>query len=192
MRARDEREFTQFVAARMPALRRSAYLLCGDPHGADDLVSTALAKLFRRWRQVSRLDYPDAYLRRMLMTTYLDERRRPWRHEHPVESLPEPAPLVEDTDVVDRVTLLRMLAQLPPRRRAVLVLRFLEDLSVEETAAALRCAPGTVKAHTSQGLADLRAMLGPQETAGPQRMPGPHETTGPQRTTLTGLKLGES
>lgn len=160
MRAREEREFREFVAARLTALRRSAYLLCGDIHAADDVVSATLAKLFRLWRRVSRLEQPDAYLRRMLVTTYLDERRRPWRRERPTDAVPEPPP-VPATDVVDRMALLGLLDRLPPRRRAVLVLRFFEDLSVEQTADALGCAVGTVKAHTHQGLADLRAMVGP-------------------------------
>jgi RNA polymerase sigma-70 factor (sigma-E family) len=158
MRAQDEREFREFVAARMIALRRFAYLLCGDPHGADDIVSATLAKLFRHWRRVSRLEHPDGYLRRMLVTSFLDERRRPWRHERPTDAVPEPPP-VPPADVVDRLTLLRLLGQLSPRRRAVLVLRFYEDLSVEQTAAILRCATGTVKALTHQALAQLRTML---------------------------------
>jgi RNA polymerase sigma-70 factor (sigma-E family) len=160
VRAREESEFREFVAARLAGLRRSAYLLCGDVHGADDLVSTTLAKLFRYWGRISRLEHRDSYLRRMLVTTYLDERRRPWHNERPTDAVPEPAP-VPAAEVVDRVTLLRLLDRLPPRRRAVLVLRFFEDLSVEQTAEALGCAAGTVKAHTHHGLAELRAMLGP-------------------------------
>lgn len=164
MRAREEHEFRQFVEERLVRLRRSAYLLCGDMHSADDVVSATLGKLYRQWRRVVRLEHPDSYLRRMLITTYLDERRRPWRRERPTDAVPEPEP-VPAADVVDRVTLLRLLDRLPPRRRAVLVLRFFEDLSVEQTAEALGCAPGTVKAHTHQGLAELRAMLSPQAQA---------------------------
>jgi RNA polymerase sigma-70 factor (sigma-E family) len=159
MRAREERAFREFVEVRMAGLRRSAYLLCGDPHAADDLVSVTLAKLLRHWRRVAGLAHPDSYLRRMLVTAYLDERRRPWRREQATDPLPEPPP-VSPTDVVDRVTLLGLLDRLPPRRRAVLVLRFFDDLSVEQTAEALGCAAGTVKALTHQGLSDLRAMLG--------------------------------
>jgi len=165
MRVEDEREFRQFVDARMAQLRRTAYLLCGDPHGADDIVSVTLGKLLRRWGRVSRMEHPDAYLRRMLITSYLDERRRPWRAERPTETLPERAAAPGDGQVLDRVTLLAVLDRLPPRQRAVLVLRVFNDLSVEQTAEALGCAPGTVKAHTHQGLAALRAMLGTQELA---------------------------
>jgi RNA polymerase sigma-70 factor (sigma-E family) len=159
MRAREERAFREFIEVRMAGLRRSAYLLCGDIHAADDLVSVTLAKLLRHWRRVAGLEYPDSYLRRMLVTAYLDERRRPWRREQVTDRLPEPPP-VASNDVVDRVTLLGLLDRLPPRRRAVLVLRFFDDLSVEQTAEVLGCAAGTVKSLTHQGLSDLRALLG--------------------------------
>lgn len=161
MRAAEEQDFVAFVTARLPGLRRSAYLLCGDPHRADDVVADALGTLLRKWRRISRVDRPDAYLRRMLVTAYLNEARRPWRREQSTADLPEPRP-GPVPDVVDRVTLLALLDQLPPRRRAVLILRFFEDLSVEQTADALDCAVGTVKAHTHHGLADLRALLGPE------------------------------
>ena len=160
MRAREEREFREFVEARLAMLRRSAYLLCGDPHRAEDVVSAALAKVFRNWKRISRLDHPDAYLRRILVTTYLDEGRRPWRQERPMAEVPEPPPVACPDGVVDRVTLLALLDRLPPRQRAVLVLRFFADLSVDQVADALDCAPGTVKAHTHQGLAELRALWG--------------------------------
>jgi RNA polymerase sigma-70 factor (sigma-E family) len=158
MRGQEEREFRDFVFQRLSGLRRTAYLMCGDVHGADDIVSAALANLVRRWRQVSRMEHPDAYLRRMLVSAFLDEKRRPWRHEQPTEVLPEPEP-VDAGEVVDRVTLIALLRQLPPRRRAVLVLRFYCDLSVEATADALGVATGTVKAHTHHGLTELRGML---------------------------------
>lgn len=165
MKAAEEREFRDYVAARLPALRRSAYLLCGDRHAADDVVSVALGKLFRHWRRVSRLQQPDAYVRKMLVHAWFDERRRPWwRREHATAELPEPAPAVEpagliDTTVAERLHLLALLERLPAKRRAVLVLRFLDDLGIEETAEIVGCSPGTVKTHTARGLADLRALL---------------------------------
>jgi RNA polymerase sigma-70 factor (sigma-E family) len=164
MRASEANEFREFVSVRLPGLRRSAYLLCGDPHAAEDVVSATLTKVFRHWRRIKRLEHPDAYLRRMLVTTYLDERRRPWRQEQPTDAVPD-RPAGADVDVVDRVTLLALLDRLPPRQRAVLVLRFFDDLSVEQTADTLGCAAGTVKAHTHQGLIALRGMLGSQLTA---------------------------
>jgi hypothetical protein len=109
-------------------------------------VSATLAKLFRGWRRISRLEHPDAYLRRVLVTTYLDEGRRPWRQERPMAEVSEPPPVPGPDGVVDRVTLLALPDRLPPRRRAVLVLRFYHDLSVEQVADALDYVPGTVKA----------------------------------------------
>jgi RNA polymerase sigma-70 factor (sigma-E family) len=153
----EERQFRDFVAAALPGLRRSAYLLCGDRHGADDLASIAIGKLFRSWGRVSRVDEPVAYLRKMLINTWLDERRRPWRRERSTAEMPEAA--APEPDVAQRVELFRLLGRLPARRRAVLVLRFLDDLSVEQTAEVLGCATGTVKTHTARGLADLRGLL---------------------------------
>jgi RNA polymerase sigma-70 factor (sigma-E family) len=159
VKAAEEREFREYVTSRLPALRRSAYLLCGDRHAADDVVSVALGKLFRHWRRVSRLQQPDAYVRKMLVHAWFDERRRPWwRREHTAAELPEPPPAAEP-DVTERLHLLALLDRLPAKRRAVLVLRFLDDLGVEETAEIVGCSPGTVKTHTARGLADLRALL---------------------------------
>ena len=138
--------------------RRSAYLLCGDRHGADDLASIAIGKLFRSWGRISQMEEPVAYLRKMLVNAWLDERRRPWRRERSTAELPD-APGAPEPDVAQRVELLRLLARLPARRRAVLVLRFLDDLSVEQTAEVLGCTTGTVKTHTARGLADLRGLL---------------------------------
>jgi len=154
----DERQFRDFVLAQLPGLRRSAYLLCGDRHGADDLASIAVGKLFRAWSRVRAVEQPTAYLRKMLVNAWLDERRRPWRRERSTAVLPEsvapPGP-----DVAQRAELFALLARLPARRRAVLVLRFLDDLSVEQTAEILGCSTGTVKTHTARGLADLRGLL---------------------------------
>jgi RNA polymerase sigma-70 factor (sigma-E family) len=155
-----EGQFREFVSARMPALRRVAYLLCGNTHTADDLVSIAIGKLFRSWSRVSRLEHPDAYVRKMLVNAWLDERRRPWRRERVTATVPEPPP-DPGPDVAQRLRVVELLAQLPPRRRAVLVLRFLDDLSVEQTAEALGCSTGTVKTQTHRGLADLRELLDP-------------------------------
>ena len=135
--------YREYVASRLDQLRRTAYLLCGDWHTADDLVSTALVKLLRHWRRVSAMDNVDAYVRRMLLRAWLDERRRPWRREYARAQVPETAAR-PGYDVADRMAVLALLAELPPRRRAVLVLRFFCDLSVEETAEALGCTAGTV------------------------------------------------
>jgi len=153
----DEAAYREYVTHRMDGLRRTAYLLCGDWHTADDLVSAALVKLLRHWRRVSAMEAPDAYVRRMLLRAWLDERRRPWRREHVTAALPDRA--VRSADPTDRLHVLALLAELPPRRRAVLVLRYFCDLSVEETAAALDCSEGTVKSQTARALDSLRARL---------------------------------
>jgi RNA polymerase sigma-70 factor (sigma-E family) len=150
--------YREFVRHRMDGLRRTAYLLCGDWHTADDLVSVALVKLLRHWRRVSVMEHPDAYLRRMLLRAWLDERRRPWRREHPTVRLPDRAGPEPDDGHHE---LLDQLAALPARRRAVLVLRYFCDLSVQETAEALRCSEGTVKSQTARALDTMRARLTP-------------------------------
>ncbi len=132
------------MAARLDPLRRSAYLFCGDWHTADDLVSTVLVKLFRHWRRVSAMENTDAYVRRMLLRAWLDERRRPWRRDTVMAELPDhPDPRAAASP--ERAALLDVLAELPPRRRAVLVLRYFCDLSVEETAEVMECSTGTPK-----------------------------------------------
>jgi RNA polymerase sigma-70 factor (sigma-E family) len=155
--AADEAGYREYVSHRLDSLRRTAYLLCGDWHTADDLVATALVRLLRHWRRVRDMEQPDAYVRRMLLRVWLDERRRPWRRERLTAMPPEqPAPAV---DSAQRLTILALLAQLPPRRRAVLVLRYFCDLSVNETAEALGCSTGTVKSQTARALDTLRARL---------------------------------
>ncbi|MFB9853968.1 SigE family RNA polymerase sigma factor [Micromonospora andamanensis] len=155
----DYEGYREYVAARLDPLRRTAYLLCGDWHTADDLVSTALVKLLRHWRRVSAMDNPDAYVRRTLLRVWLDERRRPWRREDAWSEVPDRAvnPAVEGT--ADRLAILALLAELPPRRRAVLVLRYFCDLSVEETARELGCTPGTVKSQAARAIETLRGRL---------------------------------
>ncbi|BCJ71297.1 RNA polymerase sigma24 factor [Catellatospora sp. IY07-71] len=152
----DEAEYREFVTARLDQLRRIAYLLCHDWHGADDLVSTVLLKLFRSWRRVRRAGNVDAYVRAMLTNAWLDERRRPWRREWPEAQLPDtPAPIAEP-DGERGVG--RLLRELGPRQRAVVVLRFYCDLSVEETAALLGISEGTVKSQSARALDTLRGL----------------------------------
>jgi len=143
----------------MDALRGLAYLTCGDWQLAEDAVLGVLAKLYVRWRRV---DNPDAYARTAVVRAAIDETRRPWwRREqtHSHATLPERTAPDTTGGVDERLRLREALTRIPPRHRAVLVLRFLEGLSVQETAAALRCPEGTVKAHTSRGLEALRKIL---------------------------------
>ena len=165
MDQREEQEFTDYFTARRDAVRRTAYLICGDWHRADDLAQTAFVALHRRWRKIRDHAALDAYVRRTLVRAAIDESRRPWRREHPVDSLPESAPGRSIQDVVgdavaNRSALVDGLQQVPPRQRAVLVLRFLEGQSVTDVASALKCSEGTVKSQTARGLETLRAALG--------------------------------
>lgn len=154
--SRDE-EFGEYVAARRPHLYRSAWLLCGDPHRAEDVVQDTLTKLYLAWPRVRRSNTVDAYVRRMLINTHIDERRRPWRREGPRPEVPDqpvPASVGEDAD-----ELWTALRGLPAGQRRVVVLRHYWGLSVRETAADLGVTEGTVKSQTSAALASLRQVL---------------------------------
>ncbi len=152
--------FEQYVALRRPALLRTAYLLCGDHAAAEDLVQVTLIKIVPRWGRIA--DRPDAYVRRVLVRENISRwRRRRWR-EQATDAVPDTAAADERLD--DRVTLHAALAQLAPRQRAVLVLRYYEDLTEAETAKALDVTVGTVKSQARDGLARLRALL-PEEAA---------------------------
>jgi RNA polymerase sigma-70 factor (sigma-E family) len=164
---RDE-EFSAFVTGRRVALLRTACLLtAGDPHLAEDLVQTALARMYVAWPKVRRSESADAYARRVLVNAYIDEVRRPrWRREQTVSELPD-LPGRPDTgpggggpDAVDGDVIRTALAELPKRMRAAVVLRHWLDLSVEETASLLDCSEGTVKSQTAKGIARLRSLLG--------------------------------
>jgi RNA polymerase sigma-70 factor (sigma-E family) len=158
MKDRDQ-GFTDYFASRSGALRGTAYLLCGDWHRAEDLVQTAFVKLYRAWNRVSAHDTLDAYTRRILVRTYLDENRRGFffrekpTADHDEMTVP-PAGSLED-----RIVLLHALAGVAPRQRAALVLRFWEDMSVEDTARAMGCTEGTVKSQTARGLDTLRQLV---------------------------------
>ncbi len=154
-------DFSEYVAARGPALERFAYVLTGDPHRAQDLVQTALLKAYRRWRWVARADHPDAYVRRIVTTSFLDWRRRRSSTEEPVGELPDRPDGADPGDrVAERDELHRALATLSPRQRAVLVLRHYEGWDDAAIAAALRCGEGSVRTHASRGLQRLRDALG--------------------------------
>jgi RNA polymerase sigma-70 factor (sigma-E family) len=155
------REFEEFAQNRGGALFRTALLLCGDWHLAEDLTQTALARIHASWGRVRRADSPEAYARSVLMRCFLSHRRLRRSGERPsLGELPEP-PAAPDGDPALRVTLLAALAQLPPRDRAVLVLRYWEDRSVEETAAELQLRPGAVRSQCLRALGRLRTALGP-------------------------------
>ncbi|GAA1935368.1 SigE family RNA polymerase sigma factor [Nocardioides marmoribigeumensis] len=162
MRRDVDAEFTTFVEARRPALRRFAYALCGDWHRADDLVQTALVRTYLAWGRLHTQGAEESYVRRAVLTSHVDEGRRPWRRERtPLDghdrSVHDPAP-------EDRSALVEVLQTLPVMQRQVVVLRYLLDLSVEETAAELGISPGTVKSHASRGRDRLREVLSPSRS----------------------------
>jgi RNA polymerase sigma-70 factor (sigma-E family) len=148
-------QFADFVQGRGPALQRTAYLLTGDWELAEDLLQTALAKSYLSWGRIRHQD-PEGYVRKVLANTYNSWWRRKWRGEAPTDVLPEGAPLDGWGGVDDRLALAHALARLPRRQRAVLVLRFHEDLTETAVAHALGCSVGTVKSQTSKALAKLR------------------------------------
>ncbi|MFE7564088.1 SigE family RNA polymerase sigma factor [Kitasatospora sp. NPDC057500] len=153
-------DFTAFVAARAPWLRKVAYLLCGDWHRADDLVQESVTKLYVRWGRMSKVDNLDGYVRTVLVNTFLAEQRSPWARwsaRRRDAALPERAAVVPDPDV--SVDLRAALSALPPRQRATVVLRYYCDLTVEQTAAAMGCSTGNVKSQSSRGLHALRRLL---------------------------------
>ena len=155
---REPEGFRAFVAARQNALLRTAWLLTGDWQQAEDLVQTALVKVWPRWERVAALGDPEPYVRRTLVTTYLTWKRRRWTGEQPHADLPDVPEPADGLDAVGlRAALTKALATLPPAHRAVLVLRFYEDLSVEQTADVLGVPPGTVKSQTARALERLAA-----------------------------------
>jgi RNA polymerase sigma-70 factor (sigma-E family) len=151
-------EFAEFAEAASLQLRRTAFLLCGNWHTAEDLVQTTLAKVFVSWRKIRRREAVHAYAARTLVNTYLADRRSKRSAEIVTDRFPECA--VEPHAPETRMVVLGALATLPPRAKAVVVLRYWEDLSVDEVAAALGCSPGTVKSHSAWALANLREALG--------------------------------
>jgi RNA polymerase sigma-70 factor (sigma-E family) len=154
-----DQDFVCFVASRQAALRRAAWLLTGDEDLAEDLVQTALIKVWPRWAKISAAGAADAYVRRVLVTTYFSWWRRKWRSEVP-GAVPELAG-VDQTDAVDLSHAVRAaLLSLPRRQRVAVVLRYYEDLSEQQTAVALGCSVGTVKSQTSRALARLRTYPG--------------------------------
>ncbi|GAA2594878.1 SigE family RNA polymerase sigma factor [Winogradskya consettensis] len=163
MRPELERQYVEYVQGRLPRLHRTAYLLCGDAFQADDIVQATLTSLYTNWRKASAADNLDGYVHRIMVRRFLDEKRRKWSQVLLGDRLPDDgraaAPDVEQRDEV-----LTALRALPKRQRAVVVLRYFHDLSVDATAEALGCTAGTVKSQCSRGLATLREVL-PMATA---------------------------
>ncbi len=160
----DREEFANFATAVAPRLRRTAYLMCGNWHTAEDLAQTSLTKLFASWDRIKRHDALGNYALRTLLNTYLAEKRRPRWRELPTAELPD---LVAPTDSPERrMDIMAALAELPPQARAVVVLRYWSDQSIQQVANLLACSPGNVKSQSTRALQRLRLLLG-EELAEP-------------------------
>jgi RNA polymerase sigma-70 factor (sigma-E family) len=162
-RSRDA-EYTEYVAARLPALRRLAAVLCDDWQRGDDVVQATLTKLYVHWGQVRAASDTDAYARTVLVREFIHERRSAWvkRVSLPGRMTDWPAAEVDHDAMLD---LRAAVAALPARQRAALVLRFYCDLNVDQSADVLGCSPGTVKSHTARALGAVRRALGPTAAA---------------------------
>lgn len=162
--------FTSYAAAVRPRLRRRAYRLCGDWHEAEDLTQDALIQVYRRWLYLRRRGELESYAQKVVLRAFLMSRRRArWHRETLIADPPETA--VEDDasygSIDSRLAMRATLASLGPRQRAVIMLRFWEDLSVKQVAAALDVSPGTVSSQTLRALATLRAQITEEPTLEP-------------------------
>lgn len=151
-------EFTRYVSARALWLRKVAYLLCGDWHRADDLVQTAVTKLYVNWHRAGKVANLDGYARTVLINTFLAEQRSPWWRSVVLLDTNDAAVAVA-ADLDTGLDLRTALAQLPARQRVAVVLRYYCDLSIDETAQEMSCSAGTVKSQAARGLDKLRALM---------------------------------
>jgi RNA polymerase sigma-70 factor (sigma-E family) len=165
MRRDDEERFREFATQQAAPLRRCAYLFCGDWHLAEDLMQNTLVKIYRSWHRIAERDSMGAYARAVLLRTWLDEKRRPWRRSEvghadvPDRSDGSPEPADAAVQSWQRNVVHGALLKVPPRQRAVLVLRYFEDLSIAQTAAVMGCTEGTVKSQAARGLDNLRTVM---------------------------------
>jgi RNA polymerase sigma-70 factor (sigma-E family) len=155
-----EQDYVEYVTARLEPLRRTARLLSGERHLAEDLVQETITRLYVHWRRARAARNLDAYVRTILVRIYLDQRRLAWWSRVHLSAAPPEPESTAPADPDSRLMLRAALKALPPRQRAVLVLRFVCDLPVDEVAELLSCSAGTVKSQTSHGLAALRRQLG--------------------------------
>jgi RNA polymerase sigma-70 factor (sigma-E family) len=175
----DREEFASFATAVAPRLRRTAYLMCGNWHTAEDLTQTTLTRMFASWGRIMRRDGLSAYALQTLVNAYRAERRRRWSGELPTAELPEQSGPADAPE--GRLDLMAALAELPPKARAIVVLRYWSDLSIDQVAELLGCSPGNVKSQSARALQRLRELIGEDLTgsAAGAGEPG-HATTGGQ------------
>jgi RNA polymerase sigma-70 factor (sigma-E family) len=150
-----ELQFVEYFQARVQALRRLAYALCGDWHSAEDLTQATFVRLYRAWPRI-RMESIDAYARRTMVNAFLSFRRA---HRREVVLADPPDTTASHQDVTSRIALHRALNALPTGQRAVVVLRYLEDLPVADVSALLNLSEGTVKSHTARAIQSLREAL---------------------------------
>jgi RNA polymerase sigma-70 factor (sigma-E family) len=158
MRSDEEAAFVEYLSARLPRLHRTAYLLCGDAHRADDVVQLTAMAMYKNWAMVREADNIDAYVHRMLVRQFLRTQRGLWSKVLLTSRVPD-RPVSDEVRIENREVILSALDRLPKGMRTVLVLRYFSDLSVEDTAIAMNISIGTVKSQTHRGLAHLREML---------------------------------
>ena len=162
-------DFDSFVVARGRALLRFAYVLCGNRPLAEDMVQEVLARAHQRWSRIERMEAPEAYVRKSIVREYLSWRRRKASTEVMVAEVPERVdPCDSEHVIVERWEMWALLSGLPRAQRAVLVLRFYEDLTEAQTASILGCSVGTVKSQAARGLEKLRRALDPGPGPGPR------------------------
>jgi RNA polymerase sigma-70 factor (sigma-E family) len=160
MRAADDADFSSFVAASSRRLLRMAYLITGDLAEAEDLLQVALERAYRRWPAIRRKDVPEAYVRKMIVTAAIDAGRRRRLRSSPLDESSVPAKLDDALEAIPgRAALLACVRQLPAGQRAVLVLRYFDDMTEAETARALGCTVGTVKSQHARAMARLRRLV---------------------------------
>ena len=169
--SRDE-DYAAFVAGRQTHLRRIAYAVCGDWHKADDLLQTALVKLYVAWPRLHTAGREEAYVRQIIVRANIDESRRPWRRERPGLEGHDQASRAE-LPYEERSALFDALQALPPMQRKTVVLRHWLGLSVEQTATELGVTTGTVKSNTSRGLEKLQAALAEPPDGHPRQAVSP-------------------
>jgi RNA polymerase sigma factor (sigma-70 family) len=157
-------EYTRYVSARLPSLRRLAAVLCQDWQRADDLVQVTITQLYVHWGRASAAEHTDAYARAILVREFAHERRSAWARRVRLngEVTDRPAAAADHDAALDLRT---AVAALPPRQRAALVLRFYCDLNVDQSAELLSCSPGTIKSQTAKALHALRGALEPRHIA---------------------------
>jgi RNA polymerase sigma-70 factor (sigma-E family) len=157
IRPKPQTSFVEFVEAQSDALLRAAWLLTGDVGRAEDLLQRALAKAWRHWRSVERAGSPEAYVRRIIFTSYVSWWRRRWHGEVPSAHIPE-QPAVGDlsSEIATRDAVRQALGRLSRRSRAIVVLRYVQDMPIAEVAKLLGCTPSTVKVQASRAMAALR------------------------------------